>query len=256
MYKLVVSEKQSVAKSISAVIGASKREGNAFVGNGYIVSWCAGHLLELAAPDAYGENLAKWRYADLPIIPDKWKYAPLKGKEAQLKVLKDLMKRADVECVINACDSGREGENIFRIVYDHAKCSKKICRLWISSMESAAIKAGFDKLADGKEYDNLYAAASCRERADWVVGISATRLFSVLYKGATLNTGRVQSPTLAMLVKRDADITNFIKESFYMPIIDCGGLFASGDRHKDKLESDKFANSVTNQVEYAIACNY
>jgi len=214
-FKLVISEKPSVSKSISAVLGASKRENGYFIGNGYIVSWCAGHLLELAPPDSYDEKYAKWRYADLPIIPNKWKYVALKEKSAQLKILTDLMNRADVDCVINACDAGREGENIFRAVYNHAKCKKKIFRLWISSMESTAIKTGFDNLIDGAEYENLAAAASYRERADWIVGITATRLFSVLYK-QTLNVGRVQSPTLAMLVKRDSDINAFVKEPFYM----------------------------------------
>ena len=213
MYKLVISEKPSVAASLSAALGAKKREDGYFIGDGYIVSYCFGHLLELAAPDAYDEKLSKWRYDDLPIIPDKWKHVASKDKAAQLKILKELMNRADVDCVINGCDAGREGENIFRLVYEHAKCKKKIMRLWISSLEEAAIKAGFNSLKDGKEYDNLYAAASCRERADWLVGISATRLFSVIY-GQTLNTGRVQSPTLAMPVKREADIAAFVKEPF------------------------------------------
>ena len=257
MYRLVIAEKKSVAQSISAVLSANERKGGFFIGNGYIVSWCAGHLLELAAPDTYDEKYAKWRYADLPIIPfhmgekiagnssvfdnDKWKYAALKGKKTQLKILTDLMSRADVDCIINACDAGREGENIFRSVYNHAGCTKKILRLWISSMEDAAIKTGFDSLINGAEYDNLYAAASCRERADWIVGINATRLFSVLYN-QTLNTGRVQSPTLAMLVKRDADIAAFAKEPFYMPTIEYSGLLngsasSSGDRADHGSES-------------------
>ena len=205
-YKLVIAEKKSVAQTISAVLNANERKGGFFVGNGYIVSYCAGHLLELAPPDTYDEKYAKWRYADLPIIPDKWQYVPSKGKEAQLKILKELMNRSDVECVINACDAGREGENIFRHVYNHAQCTKKVYRLWIASLEPAAIRAGFDNLKDGTDYENLYAAAYCRERADWLVGINATRAFSTLY-GVTLNAGRVQSPTLAMLVKREADMS-------------------------------------------------
>ena len=166
MFSLVVSEKPSVAKSISAVLNADKREGGFFIGGGYIVSWCIGHLLELALPDEYDEKLKKWRYSDLPIIPDKWKYTVKKDKEKQLKILIGLMNRADVDCVINACDAGREGELIFRLIYEYAKCTKPIKRLWISSLEDAAIKAGFNNLKDGKEYDSLYAAASCRERAD------------------------------------------------------------------------------------------
>ena len=188
-YKLVICEKPSVAKSISSVLGANKRGDGLFIGNGFIVSYCFGHLLQLAAPDAYGEY-AKWRYEDLPIVPDKWKHAPVKDKAAQLKILKDLMNREDVDTIICATDAGREGQNIFQLVYEYAKCKKPTKRLWISSMEDTAIKAGFENLKDGKEYDNLYAAASCRERADWIVGISATRAFSILC-GITLNVGRV-----------------------------------------------------------------
>ena len=235
-YHLIITEKPSAARQISAVLNARERKDGFFIGNGYIVSWCAGHLLELAAPDAYGEQYAKWRYADLPIIPDEWKHIPCKEKTVQLKILKELMNRADVETVINACDAGREGEHIFRLVYEHAKCDKSIKRLWISSMEDAAIRAGFDNLKDGAEYDRLYAAATCRERADWLMGLNATRLFSVIY-GQTLNTGRVQSPTLAMLVRREADIAAFVKEPFYTPVIDCG-FIASGDRIKDKAEAE------------------
>ena len=236
--QLIIAEKNSVSRSIASVIGATKKHTGYFQGGGYIVSWCAGHLLELAAPDIYDDKLKKWRYADLPIIPDKWMYTPIKGKTAQLKILKDLMKRPDVDCVINACDAGREGENIFRLTYQYAKCNKKIMRLWISSLETEAIKAGFSNLADGKDFDSLYAAASCRERADWLVGISATRLFSVLY-GVLLNTGRVQSPTLAMLVKRDADIAGFVKEPFYTPVMDISDFAAFGERMKNKQVAEE-----------------
>jgi DNA topoisomerase-3 len=236
--RLIITEKPSVSRSIASVLGATQKREGYVEGNGFIISWCAGHLLELAAPDAYDKRFSKWRYADLPLIPDKWKYAAIKGKAAQLKILADLMKRPDVECVINACDAGREGENIFRSVYAHAKCKKKIMRLWISSLENTAIRAGFDKLADGKVYDNLAAAASCRERADWLVGISATRLFSVLY-GGLLNTGRVQSPTLAMLVKRDTDISGFVKTPFYTPVLDCTDFAAPGTRLDDKQAAEE-----------------
>jgi DNA topoisomerase-3 len=231
--RLVISEKPSVGRGIASVLGAAKKFNGYFEGGGYIVSWCAGHLLELAAPDAYGGQYAKWRYADLPIVPDKWKHTASKDKAAQLKILKDLISRSDVDCVINACDAGREGELIFRLVFEYAKCKKPIKRLWISSMEDAAIKAGFDNIKDGAEYDSLYAAASCRERADWLVGLNATRVFSVLY-GVTLNTGRVQSPTLAMLVKREADISVFVKEPYYTPLIDLGAFTASGERLKER----------------------
>jgi len=237
-YKLVIAEKPSVAKSISAVLNANERKGGFFIGNGYIVSYCAGHLLELAPPDAYDKRYAKWRFSDLPIIPDKWKHVPIKGKEAQLKIVIDLLNRTDVECVINACDAGREGENIFRHVYNYAHCTKKVYRLWVASLEDAAIQAGFNNLRDSADYDNLYAAAYCRERADWLVGLNSTRAFSVLY-GATLNAGRVQSPTLAMLVKREADIDRFIKEKLYTPTIDCGSFIASGERLKDKQVAEE-----------------
>jgi DNA topoisomerase-3 len=236
LYRLIITEKPSVARSVAAVLNANERKGGFFIGGGYIVSWCAGHLLELAAPAAYGEQYAKWRYADLPIIPEMWKHIPSKDKAAQLKILKELLGRTDVDCVINACDAGREGEHIFRLVYEHAKCKKPIKRLWISSMEETAIKAGFDNLKDSAEYDKLYAAATCREHADWLVGLNATRLFSVLY-GTTLNTGRVQSPTLAMLVRREAEIAAFVKEPFYTPVIDCG-FVASGDRLKEKTQTE------------------
>jgi DNA topoisomerase-3 len=175
MFKLLLAEKPSVAKSIAAIMKAGERKVGFFIGNGYIVSWCVGHLLELAAPDAYGKQYAKWRYEDLPIVPDKWLHIPSGDKEAQLKILKDLMNRSDVDIIVNACDAGREGELIFRHVYDYAGCKKKTQRLWISSLEGAAIKAGFANLRDGKEYDNLHSAALCRERVDWLVGLNCTR---------------------------------------------------------------------------------
>ena len=233
MFQLILAEKPSAAKSIASALNANERKGGFFMGGGYIVSYCAGHMLEMASPEAYGEQYAKWRYADLPIIPKEWLHIPSDSKSKQLELLKDLMNRPDVDQIINACDAGREGENIFRQVYEYANCEKKTQRLWVSSMEESAIKAAFDNLKDGSEYDSLYAAASCRERADWCVGINATRAFSCLYSGDTLNVGRVQSPTLAMLVRREADIATFVKEPFYTPIIDCGGFAASGERLKD-----------------------
>jgi DNA topoisomerase-3 len=183
---LIISEKPFVSRNLADVLGASQKRDGYIEGGGYLVSWCFGHLLELAPPDVYDEKYKKWRYADLPIVPQDWKHVPAKGKAAQLKILKDLMNRSDVECIINACDAGREGELIFRLVYEYAQCGKPIRRLWISSMEESAVQDGFANLKDGAEYESLYAAASCRERADWCVGISATRLFSVLY-GKTQN---------------------------------------------------------------------
>ena len=243
--QLIICEKPSQARSYAAVLGANGRKDGYFIGNGYIVAYCFGHLLELAPPDAYGDY-AKWRYADLPIIPSTWKHVPAKDKASQLKTIKELISRADVDCVVNACDAGREGELIFRLVYEHAKSKKPIKRLWISSMEDAAVKAGFDNLKAGAEFDSLYAAASCRERADWLVGLNCTRLMTVLY-GTTLNTGRVQSPTLAMLVKREADIDGFVKEPFYTPTLDMSDFMASGERHKDRAEADAIAAACEGQ---------
>ena len=238
-YKIVVTEKPSVAASISAVLGAKERKDGFFIGNGYIVSWCYGHLLELATPDAYGEQYKKWQYSDLPIVPDKWKHIPSVDKKEQLKILVELLNRNDIEYVVNACDAGREGELIFRLVYEHAKCTKPLKRLWISSLENTAIKEGFNNLRNGEEYDRLYDAASCRERADWLVGYNMTRLFSILY-GTTLNTGRVQSPTLAMLTKREADINGFIKKPFFTVEIDAGTFSALSERYDTKEEVEQF----------------
>lgn len=187
-------------------------------GGGYLVSWCVGHLLELAQPEAYGEQYARWRYGDLPILPEEWKYEVPKDKKKQLDLLCRLMKDKRVESVVCATDAGREGELIFRLVYQYAGCSKPMERLWISSMEDAAIREGFEHLRPGKDYDCLYDAAVCRAGADWLIGINATRLFSVLY-GVTLNVGRVMSPTLALLVQREADIQAFISKPFYVPEI-------------------------------------
>lgn len=205
--KLVIAEKPSVAMSLAAVLGANEKKDGYLEGNGYLVSWCVGHLLELAQPEAYKEQYAKWRYADLPILPTAWKYEVPKDKKKQLDLLCRLMKDSRVDSVVCATDAGREGELIFRLVYQYAKCKKPMERLWISSMEDAAIRDGFEHLRPGSSYDNLFDAALCRAGADWLVGINATRLFSVLY-GVTLNVGRVMSPTLALLVQREAQIRN------------------------------------------------
>ena len=204
--KLVIAEKPSVAQSIAKVIGAEKREDGYLEGNGYLVSWCVGHLVELASPESYDERYAKWRYEDLPILPKDWNYQVADATRKQFGILKKLMERDDVTGLVEATDAGREGELIFRLVYHQAKCKKPFERLWISSMEDQAISDGFSNLKDGKEYDDLYTAALCRERADWIVGMNATRLISTLY-GQTLNVGRVMTPTLAMIVEREAEIT-------------------------------------------------
>ena len=223
---LIIAEKPSVAATIAAALGAKEKKDGYIAGSGYLVSWCVGHLVQLAEAAAYGEQYKKWSYDSLPILPQKWQYAVASDKGKQFKILKDLMHRADVFEVVNACDAGREGELIFRFVYDVAGCKKPMRRLWISSMEESAIKAGFASLKDGKEYDPLYSSALCRAKADWIIGINMTRLFSCLY-GKTLNVGRVQTPTLKMLVDRDAAITTFKKEKYYHVRLSLSGVEAA-----------------------------
>ncbi len=236
--KLVIAEKPSVAMSLAAVLGAKERKDGYLEGGGWLVSWCVGHLVELAQPDAYGEQYAKWRREDLPILPGAWKYVVAKDKKKQLDTLRRLMGDQRVEAIVCATDAGREGELIFRLVYGYIGCKKPILRLWISSMEDAAIREGFARLRSGAEYDRLYSAALCRAGADWLVGINATRLFSILY-GATLNVGRVMTPTLALLVRREAEIKAFTVKPFYVPEIRCGEFTASGDKLADKAEAEK-----------------
>ena len=181
--KLVIAEKPSVAQSLARVIGANKRQEGYLEGNGYLVSWCVGHLVELSAPERYDERFAKWRLEDLPILPERFLYEVSAGTSKQYQILKGLMERPDVASLVCATDAGREGELIFRLVYNQCRCKKPFERLWISSMEDAAIREGFEKLKPGTAYDALYEAALCRERADWIVGMNATRLFSCLYGG-------------------------------------------------------------------------
>ena len=235
--RLVIAEKPSVGNSIAAVLGAKDRKDGYIEGRDYIVSWGFGHLAELSNADTYDEKYAKWCYDDLPIIPSSWKYKIPRDKHSQFETLKKLMNRPDVSDVINACDAGREGELIFRNIYQLTGCKKPIYRLWISSMEDAAIAQGFCELKDGKEYDNLFAAARCREWADWLVGINATRLFSVLYH-RTLNVGRVVSPTLAILVQREAEIMAFKPESFYTAEVDFGSFTAASEKFKKKSDAE------------------
>ena len=234
--RLVIAEKPSVGNSIAAVLGVKDRKDGYIEGRDYIVSWGFGHLAELSNADTYDEKYAKWCYDDLPIIPSAWKYKIPRDKYSQFETLKKLMHREDVSDVINACDAGREGELIFRNIYKMTGCKKPIYRLWISSMEDTAIEQGFRELKDGKEYDNLFAAARCREWADWLVGINATRLFSVLYH-RTLNVGRVVSPTLALLVQREADIMAFKPEPFYTAELDFGSFTAASEKFKKKSEA-------------------
>ena len=234
---LVIAEKPSVAQTIAAVLGAKEKKDGFLTGSGYIVSWCVGHLVGLAEAAAYGEQYKKWSYDSLPILPQEWKYTVSADKEKQFKTLKELMHRADVSEVVNACDAGREGELIFRFVYEMAGCKKPMRRLWISSMEDSAINEGFSRLKNGEEYDALFASALCRAKADWLIGINATRLFSVLYNH-TLNVGRVQTPTLKMLVDRDAAITTFKKEKYYHVRLTLSGAEAASERISDKAEAD------------------
>ena len=232
-YNLVIAEKPSVAMTISAILGATKRSEGYNEGGGYLVSWCYGHLGDFASADAYEERYQKWRIEDLPIIPKHWEYRVRPERYEHFKIVKQLMQRNDVETVINACDAGREGERIFRTVYELAGCKKLVKRLWISSMEDAAIRQGFENLRPGSDYDNLAAAADCRAKADWLVGINATRLFSVLYH-RTLNVGRVVSPTLAMIVQREAEIRSFQPEPFYTVELETEAGKAVSKRIQDK----------------------
>lgn len=271
--KLIITEKPSVAQSIASVLGAKNRKDGYIDGNGYIVSWCLGHLFELARAEGYNEKYTKWKREDLPIIPAKWQFviskdknasrfcsrSPALGKEDSLgcsadkarrayerfAVLRELMHRNDVTEVINACDAGREGELIFRTVYYMADCTKIMKRLWISSMEDEAIKKGFANLQPGSNYDGLYSAALCRAKADWLVGINATRLFSVAYH-RTLNVGRVLSPTLAMLVSRESHISEFTPENFYTVNVTSNGMTAVSERFEDMTEAAKLADLCRN----------
>ena len=244
--QLVIAEKPSVAQSIAGVLGATERKDGYMEGNDYIVSWCVGHLIELAQPESYDEALQKWTYESLPIIPDTWQHEVKSDTKAQYKVLYQLMHDNRVDSVVCATDAGREGELIFRLTYNMAGCDKPMQRLWISSMEESAIKEGFSNLRPGSEYDHLYESALCRQEADWLVGINGTRLFTVLYGGKALKVGRVQTPTLAMLVDREAKIMNFKKEAYYVAHILGNGLEAVSEHISDKAEAEKIAGACTN----------
>ena len=244
--QLVIAEKPSVAQSIAGVLGATERKDGYMEGNDYIVSWCVGHLIELAQPESYDEALQKWTYESLPIIPDTWKHEVKSDTKAQYKVLYQLMHDNRVDSVVCATDAGREGELIFRLTYNMAGCDKPMQRLWISSMEESAIKEGFSNLRPGSEYDHLYESALCRQEADWLVGINGTRLFTVLYGGQALKVGRVQTPTLAMLVDREAKIMNFKKEAYYVAHILGNGLDAVSEHIRDKAEAEKIVGACAN----------
>ena len=244
---LVICEKPSVAMSIAKVIGATGRQDGYYEGGGYIVSWCVGHLIQMASPSAYDEKYGKWKLEDLPIIPGKYKYEILKATRGQFNILKKLMNSKEIETVINACDAGREGELIFRLVYEQASCKKSIKRLWVSSMEDVAIKEGFKQLKEGKEYEALYQSALARSKADWLVGINMSRLYSLIYN-QNYSVGRVQTPTLAMIVKRDDEIAAFKKEKYYIGELYFTGFTLSTDRI-DSLEIvEDLVNVVGNTI--------
>ena len=246
--KLVIAEKPSVAISVAKVIGANKKKDGYYEGNGYRVSWCVGHLIQMANPDVYDEKYAKWNMADLPIIPSDYKYEVAKTTKKQFNILKKLMNDKEVDTVINACDAGREGESIFRLVYNQVNCKKKMKRLWISSMEDNAIKEGFDNLTDGKDYDNLFESAQARAIADWLVGMNISRLYSCLYQ-QNYSVGRVQTPTLAMIVKRDDEIANYQKEKYYTVELSTNGCSLSTDRIDDEVAAEQLLNLVGDKIE-------
>ena len=235
--QLVIAEKPSVARSIAAVIGATEKQNGYWQGGGYLVSWCIGHLVSFAEAGQYDEKYCKWKYEDLPILPQPWQFIVPDEKKQQFEIVRSLLNRPDVDSVTAATDAGREGELIFRFVYQMAGCTKPVKRLWISSMEDAAIREGFANLCPDSDYDALYRSALCRAKVDWLVGINATRLFSVLYH-KTLTVGRVQTPTLKMLVDRDAKILRFQKEKYYTVGIQSGSLKAGSGRIASMDEAD------------------
>ena len=251
---MIVTEKPAVAISYAKILGVHGRQDGYLEGNGYLVSWCVGHLVELAPPSAYGEQYVKWNIADLPILPEKWQYLVSASTKKQFGILKKLMHRADVNTVVNSCDAGREGELIFRFVYQMAGCTKPVKRLWISSMEDAAIREGFANLRPDSDYDALYQSALCRAKADWLVGINATRLFSVLYH-KTLTVGRVQTPTLKMLVDRDAKILRFQKEKYYTVGIQSGSLKADSGRIADAKTANSLKEKCTGTTTVCTSVN-
>ncbi|HDV6607248.1 DNA topoisomerase 3 [Helcococcus kunzii] len=245
---LVIAEKPSVAISIAKVIGATKKKDGYYEGNGYKVSWCVGHLIQMANPDAYDEKYAKWNISDLPIIPKQYKFEVAKATKKQFNILKKLMNDKEIDTVINACDAGREGESIFRLVYNEAKCKKKMQRLWISSMEDSAIKEGFSNLKNGEDYDKLFESAQARAIADWLVGMNISRLYSCLYK-QNYSVGRVQTPTLYMIVKRDEKISNFKKEKYYTVELSMNGFTLSTDKIGDEITAEQLINLIGDNIE-------
>lgn len=249
--QLVITEKPSVAMSIAKVLGVKNRQNGYIEGNSYIISWCVGHLVGLVSPEIYDEKYKKWDMEDLPIFPKEFKHYVLPKVKKQFSILKTLMNRKDINEVINACDAGREGELIFRLVYKQAKCKKDIKRLWISSMEDRAIKEGFENLKEGHDYDNLFASATARAKADWLVGMNLSRLYSLLYK-QNYSVGRVQTPTLALMVKREGDIQSFKKEKYYTVELDLDDFSLTTER----IDNPDIAEQLKNLVPETIKIDY
>ena len=246
-YQLVIAEKPSVAQSIAKILGVINRKEGYLEGNGYLISWCIGHLIGLANAESYNEKYSKWSKNDLPILPENWIYEVSPGKSKQFRILKDLMNRKDVTELVCATDAGREGELIFRQVYEKAGCRKPFNRLWISSMEDKAIRNGFASLRPGTDYDNLYASALARAKADWLVGINGTRLYTSLY-GTLLRVGRVQTPVLSMLVERDAAIRNFQKTPYWNVHLNCCGLTLHKEKVFDQVEATTLQTKCQGQT--------
>ncbi|MBU5669277.1 DNA topoisomerase 3 [Peptoniphilus sp. MSJ-1] len=245
--KLVIAEKPSVAVSIAKVIGAKSRKSGYYEGNGYIVSWCVGHLIQMVSPDKIDEKWKKWTIDTLPIIPEEYIYEVSKSTKKQYGVLKKLLNDKNIDTVINACDAGREGELIFRLVYDEAKCKKKIQRLWISSMEDSAIKSGFENLKEGDDYINLYDSAKARSIADWLVGMNLSRLYSCLYK-ESYSVGRVQTPTLYLIAKRDSEISLFKKQKYYTVDLSYKDLKLVSERIDKREIAEQLLNLIDNEI--------
>lgn len=233
---LVIAEKPSVSQALAKVLGAGDREDGYLSGQDCIVSWCLGHLAEYVPPEVYDSRYEKWEFSDLPIIPEDWQLAVAKDKKAQFTVLKKLLNRKDLDYVVNACDAGREGELIFKRVYDLSGSKIPVKRLWISSMEDSAIREGFAHLKDGREYASLCEASVCRAKADWLIGMNATRAFTTKYY-KRLAVGRVQTPTLAMLVERQEAIDGFVKEAYYKVAVEGNGIRAVSENFKEEADS-------------------
>ena len=238
--KLIIAEKRSVAASIASALGATSKADGFYEGNDLLVSWCVGHLVSPMDAAGYDPRFRKWHFEDLPILPEPFRYVLATDKETAFENLRALMGHSDVDTIVNACDAGREGELIFRLVYEMAGCRKPVQRLWISSMEDSAIREGFSDLRSGADYEALYQSALCRQKADWLVGINATRLFSVLYH-RTLNVGRVQTPTLAMLVERERKISQFQREKYYVLRLEVNGTEAVSKKFTDSTEAERAA---------------